>query len=149
MGRIDWLPIAELPEAFKDGRWLLVWRDGRPYVTGWTPEYGSPTHFAEINPPDASEMDEYYWLYARLWDKLPWFVVGAAVVVTAPIMWWYIAEHSDSLGFVVFSGICALGSVVGGLMVAYPWIETDRAITRWRRKRHAALKDQETAVEVR
>lgn len=70
MGRIDWLPIAELPEAFKDGRRVLLCRDDEPPpncgVVGWWAggawrDYGDigcngeyeyePTHFAELNPP--------------------------------------------------------------------------------------------------
>lgn len=60
MGNIDWIPIAELPDALKDGREVLLhwpgsaavsvwkngdWRNFAPYRTG------QPTHFAEINPP--------------------------------------------------------------------------------------------------
>lgn len=79
MGNIDWLPFSELPEAFKDGRWILLsgglpdWADHSsvlppPAVTafysgedGWimslaeagyvAVSYLNPTHFAEINPP--------------------------------------------------------------------------------------------------
>lgn len=59
MGNIDWLPIAELPEAFKDGRDLLVW-EREPVIlqwhNGWWADNGlthidEPTHFAEINAP--------------------------------------------------------------------------------------------------
>jgi hypothetical protein len=79
MGHIDWIPIADLPEALKDGRRVLVWTDtridrddldyveaacGGEHVIGpqfgrldanggdWTLELiGKPTHFAEINAP--------------------------------------------------------------------------------------------------
>lgn len=70
---IEWLPISDLPDAFKDGRQVLIWDDGSavvcfwrhggsPSVTGWdtgyaSEMYGDPimaesvTHFAEITPP--------------------------------------------------------------------------------------------------
>ncbi|MET3710401.1 hypothetical protein ABIC65_001081 [Sphingomonas trueperi] len=56
---IPWRRIAELPDALKDGREVLVW-DGWPYVASfeadfwrihdWIPLAG-PTHFAEIDRP--------------------------------------------------------------------------------------------------
>jgi hypothetical protein len=58
MGDIDWLPISELPEAFKDGRQLLLWAFDCPVLWRWLdgPEnlngmLHSATHFAEINSP--------------------------------------------------------------------------------------------------
>lgn len=57
MGNIDWLPIAELPEAFKDGRFVLIWiQHGGAKVArwvngAWTGASCTPTHFAEINAP--------------------------------------------------------------------------------------------------
>lgn len=67
MGRIDWIPIAELPEAFKDGREVLIYDSAGAVVVTYDPRtmpeycwrgtYGdgdasfTPTHFAEINPP--------------------------------------------------------------------------------------------------
>lgn len=62
MGRIEWIPIAELPEAFKDGREVLFsspasltsvgWYDDEIgwLYQGWN-DKANPTHFAEINPP--------------------------------------------------------------------------------------------------
>lgn len=73
---IPWHPIAELPDALKDGQWIMLsggdidygW-DGRtkpPFVVaqwagscwqfawydaGYYGEYENPTHFAEITPP--------------------------------------------------------------------------------------------------
>lgn len=74
MGRIEWIPIAELPEAFKDGREVLFYYpdafaydpdspvptmavkrcDSRGNWSGYYPvEFlGEPTHFAELNPPE-------------------------------------------------------------------------------------------------
>lgn len=67
MGRIEWLPIEDLPEEMKDGRDVLAWgRDGAVVVywvessglgavSHWVSESGfieRPTHFAEINAPD-------------------------------------------------------------------------------------------------
>jgi hypothetical protein len=74
MGNIDWIPIADLPDALKDGRYLLVsWKNGggaavvwwnekrgyRSFTTGASDRCGTPdqyapdwfSHFAEINPP--------------------------------------------------------------------------------------------------
>jgi hypothetical protein len=67
MGRIDWMLIAELPEALKDGREVLLWEPeedgaGSAVVGKFADEHWfcacydyqqvwSPTHFAEINPP--------------------------------------------------------------------------------------------------
>ena len=77
MGNIDWLPIEDMPEEMKDGRWLLLWLPGEYWATGsnyavgfWGEDdeggdwlaadtdsksmtaFGDrPTHFAEINPP--------------------------------------------------------------------------------------------------
>lgn len=67
MGNIDWIKISELPEAFKDGRELLLYgrceRDGAFYgrdvnVGWWDRDHWrardlpiEPTHFAEINLP--------------------------------------------------------------------------------------------------
>jgi hypothetical protein len=57
MGNIDWVDIAELPEAFKDGRNVLLWT-GFPVVDiwlndGWADSGNrTATHFAEINPPE-------------------------------------------------------------------------------------------------
>ncbi|WP_443019134.1 helix-turn-helix domain-containing protein [Sphingomonas sp.] len=57
---IPWRPIAELPDALKDGREVLVW-DAWPYVASWEGgdwriqdwiPVGEPTHFAEINAPE-------------------------------------------------------------------------------------------------
>jgi hypothetical protein len=70
---IDWKPIAEMPEALKDGRQVLVWQDGSPIIetgahiclwfNGWVSNeayYGEQqimpdnvTHYAEINAPGA------------------------------------------------------------------------------------------------
>lgn len=62
MGNIDWLPIAELPEALKDGRDVLLHEFGRSYlawhneILGWVTmgEYQieHPSHFAEVNGPE-------------------------------------------------------------------------------------------------
>jgi hypothetical protein len=66
MGRIDWIPIAEMPAELKDGRDLLGAEGPRLCVMayldgsggddpGWyaVREYPvEPTHFAEINPPE-------------------------------------------------------------------------------------------------
>jgi len=67
MGHIDWIPIAEMPDALKDGREVLLWGDTGANVASW--RYGgwdngfaseidgspfmveSVIHFAEINPP--------------------------------------------------------------------------------------------------
>lgn len=80
VGVIEWLPIAMLPEAFKDGRWIMLsggkadWEDDVSYdppsavtsfwggdLNGWivafaeagfvAAGYADPTHFAEINGP--------------------------------------------------------------------------------------------------
>lgn len=64
MGNIDWLPISELPEEFKDGRDVLLWRGAakrsvvahwRGDIGAWTSIHGGwtvlATHFAEISPP--------------------------------------------------------------------------------------------------
>jgi hypothetical protein len=58
MDNIDWIDISELPEAFKDGRAVLIWV-GQPLVAWlegdtWYDRDGtlpSPTHFAEVQPP--------------------------------------------------------------------------------------------------
>ncbi|QNG46162.1 hypothetical protein [Sphingobium yanoikuyae] len=70
MGRIDWIPIAEMPDHLKDGRDLLFWSDDEAvialwdkfitgeddYYEGWATREGGnlmgATHFAEINAPD-------------------------------------------------------------------------------------------------
>lgn len=70
MGRIDWIPIADMPERFKDGRDLLFWADDEVVIAVWDrfldgeDEYHEDwatregahlvgaTHFAEINAPD-------------------------------------------------------------------------------------------------
>jgi hypothetical protein len=65
MGVIEWIPISELPEAFKDGRDVLVWEDramvchyhaGRWWLEGEVTV--DPTAFAEINPPGDSWVPE-------------------------------------------------------------------------------------------
>jgi hypothetical protein len=65
---IPWRPIAELPDALKDGREVLVWTH-HPLIVFWSAFYGtagggtwesdggtiehnSITRFAEIQPPD-------------------------------------------------------------------------------------------------
>lgn len=67
---IDWQPIAEIPDALKDGRQVLLWaEDITPgaevgtweaalpsWPEGWTALYDHApitdvTHFAEITPP--------------------------------------------------------------------------------------------------
>jgi hypothetical protein len=63
---IDWKPIAEMPDALKDGRRVLLWDVDleQPETARWHGEweiyerYGSdtlvgPTHYAEINAPGA------------------------------------------------------------------------------------------------
>lgn len=69
MGHVEWIPIAEMPEEFKDGREVLLWR-GFSAVEKWTSfarryqddawgwsggqeadDCAPATHFAEINPP--------------------------------------------------------------------------------------------------
>lgn len=68
MGAIEWLPIADLPDALKDGREVLLWDGSNADVGIWSIQRwwddgpgwnetteGGPlyhvTHFAEINPP--------------------------------------------------------------------------------------------------
>lgn len=65
MGRIDWLEIADMPEALKDGREVLlspgsadqvdIGRWGRfLHGFGWENRDGTeifPTHVAELHPP--------------------------------------------------------------------------------------------------
>lgn len=76
MGNIDWIPIADLPDALKDGREVLLWEavvEGRAEIAAWSPSAmwkpllirnnegvwcdrdGSTihgiTHFAEITRP--------------------------------------------------------------------------------------------------
>lgn len=69
MGRIDWIPIEEIPEVLKDGRDVLLWEadegeTGRAAVGKFTGDswycacydfqsIWKPTHFAEINAPEA------------------------------------------------------------------------------------------------
>lgn len=62
---IDWQPIEEMPEDRKDGRAVLVWAGGRPFVASYYyPENGDEgrfgmhefdladvTHWADISPP--------------------------------------------------------------------------------------------------
>ena len=59
---IDWQPIATVPEDRKDGRRLLVWASGSPFIAVWggacwvdAYEEGelSPTYWADINSPEA------------------------------------------------------------------------------------------------
>lgn len=67
VGRIEWVPIAEMPEALKDGRplllwvigfaWIADWRRGAWYSDAWERSGRhaypiEPTHFAEINGPE-------------------------------------------------------------------------------------------------
>lgn len=69
MGRIDWIPLDDLPERLRDGRDLLFWSNDEAVIAFWdtfldeqdeeyqdwaTQEGGhlvGATHFAEINPP--------------------------------------------------------------------------------------------------
>lgn len=71
MGRIDWLPLSDMPDALKDGREVLLWlEEGRavvadfdmdswwikedrgPYQAGVTElRPGEATHFAELHGP--------------------------------------------------------------------------------------------------
>lgn len=69
MGSIDWIPAADIPEALKDGREVLLWEadsSGKPhrfgchtgafagghwYVSG-EPRHVAVTHIAEINRPE-------------------------------------------------------------------------------------------------
>lgn len=37
MGNIDWLPIAEIPDDWKDGRPVLVWEQSHPYMPTHVP----------------------------------------------------------------------------------------------------------------
>lgn len=71
MGRIDWIPLDDLPERLRDGRDLLFWSNDEVVIAFWdtfldeqdeeyqdwaTREGGhlvGATHFAEINPPGA------------------------------------------------------------------------------------------------
>lgn len=64
MGHIDWIEIADLPDALKDGREVLLWvSHGFPAVYKWRGRFwwnmedvalnmAWPTHFAEINTPE-------------------------------------------------------------------------------------------------
>lgn len=67
MGRIEWLPMGDMPDEIRDGRPILGFADGdmavvayerdegywRLMVVGQYAEDGEwhPTHWAEINPP--------------------------------------------------------------------------------------------------
>lgn len=67
MGNIDWIPIADIPDDWKDGRDVLLWAPSGAEVGNWTDENfeGRPgwndrgeclpienvTHCAEITPP--------------------------------------------------------------------------------------------------
>lgn len=66
---INWRPIADLPEELKDGRTFLVgwvgkssaiqaaWRGGGLQRAGVTINFTlPPTHFCEINPPEADSV---------------------------------------------------------------------------------------------
>lgn len=69
MGRIDWIPIADMAKRYQDGRDLLFWANDQVVIAFWdtwldeaddeykdwaTREGGhlvGATHFAEINGP--------------------------------------------------------------------------------------------------
>ncbi|WP_017182299.1 hypothetical protein [Sphingobium xenophagum] len=69
MGRIDWIPIADMAERYQDGRELLFWANDEVVIAQWDrfldgdDEWYSDwatregmnlvgaTHFAEINGP--------------------------------------------------------------------------------------------------
>jgi hypothetical protein len=69
MGRIDWIPVEDMPDRLKDGRDLLFWTNDEieiaiwdrfitgedEYHYGWATREGNhfvgATHFAEINAP--------------------------------------------------------------------------------------------------
>ena len=70
MGRIEWLPIDEMPDEIKFGQEVLLWIEGTdkadPFAItafwdvgghGWTDNgrgdlfHINPTHWAELNPP--------------------------------------------------------------------------------------------------
>lgn len=62
MGVIEWLPIAEMPDALKDGRDVLVWFGEAAVAfyddvseqwrsTDYSFAEEQTSHFAEINPP--------------------------------------------------------------------------------------------------
>ncbi len=71
MGNIDWIPIADMPDALKDGREVLFscddghgnWRTIGKWDAefGWVDDGGAwievATHFAEINAPDTMVVD--------------------------------------------------------------------------------------------
>ncbi|WP_343546767.1 hypothetical protein [Sphingobium yanoikuyae] len=69
MGRIDWIPMADMPERLKDGHDVLFWSDDESVIALWdrfidgeddiyedwaTRKGGhliGATHFAEVNAP--------------------------------------------------------------------------------------------------
>lgn len=53
---IDWKPIGQLPDDRKDGRPVLLWADGEPWVAVWdnTP-YGLTSETAPYGWADARE----------------------------------------------------------------------------------------------
>ncbi|AYO76419.1 hypothetical protein [Sphingobium yanoikuyae] len=75
MGRIDWIPIEDIPDRLKDGRDVLFWSNDEAVIAIWdrfldgeddyyedwaTREGGNligATHFAEINVPDCLSAD--------------------------------------------------------------------------------------------
>lgn len=70
MGHIDWVPIDDMHDRFKDGRDMLFWSNDEivvafwdrfvdgddDYYEDWATREGNhlagATHFAEINAPD-------------------------------------------------------------------------------------------------
>jgi hypothetical protein len=74
MGRIDWIPIAELPEAFKDGRELLFWYPaGRTVETGndWIERGESVVKRFETRPGNGDEPRWYGYYEVDLLDGEP------------------------------------------------------------------------------
>jgi hypothetical protein len=54
MGRIEWMPISEIPDDLKNGQEILLWDSGGPVVGKWRVE--SPS-WAYWDSGFASETD--------------------------------------------------------------------------------------------
>jgi hypothetical protein len=57
VGNIDWIPIADIPDALRDGRQVLLWTEDEDkavasYWLGYWAGMLQPSHFAEINAPE-------------------------------------------------------------------------------------------------
>jgi len=70
MGRIDWLPVDDVPSELRDGRYVLLWSERGPQIgfwstyidgDGWATHEGrpEPSLVAELHDPEGNPIYDH------------------------------------------------------------------------------------------